>query len=68
MLAILSNGEAVSPVHAHAARYASRPDLAYVPIHDAPTAHWALIWRTAAEFDLILDFSRIVREMGPLAR
>lgn len=68
MLPILSNGEAVSPVHAHAARYASRPDLVYVPIHDAPMIQWALVWRTTAETDLILDFSRIVRELGPLAQ
>ncbi|WP_283135773.1 LysR family transcriptional regulator [Rhizohabitans arisaemae] len=67
MLPILSNGEAVSPIHAHAVRYASRPDLVYVPIHDAPSAQWAPIWRTAAESDLILDFSRIVRDMGTLA-
>ncbi|MFI9558507.1 LysR family transcriptional regulator [Nonomuraea endophytica] len=67
MVPILSNGEAVSPVHGHAARYASRPDLAYVPIQDAPRTQWALVWRTATESDLILDLSRTVQEMGPLA-
>ena len=40
MIPILVTGEAVSPVHAQAARYYARPDIAYVPIHDAPPGRW----------------------------
>jgi DNA-binding transcriptional LysR family regulator len=65
MLPILSSGEAISPVHSHAGRYYVRPDLAYVPIHDAPPAHWALLWRTATETDLIRSFAHTAREVGP---
>lgn len=36
LLPILSNGEAVALVHSHASRYHSRPDIAYVPVRDAP--------------------------------
>ncbi|MFC7714983.1 LysR family transcriptional regulator [Nonomuraea recticatena] len=67
MLPILSSGEAVSPVHAHGTRYAARPDIAFVPIHDAAPARWALVWRSAAETGLIRDFAEIVHDLGPLA-
>jgi DNA-binding transcriptional LysR family regulator len=66
MLPILSTGEAVSPVHLQATRYFARPDVAYVPIHDAPPSSWALIWRTSAETDAILAFAKIVEQLGPL--
>ncbi|QYC45513.1 HTH-type transcriptional regulator GltC [Nonomuraea coxensis DSM 45129] len=66
MLPLLSNGEAVSPVHAHAARYFPRPDIAYVPIHDAPPARWALIWRTTPQSDLIQDLARTAHRIGPI--
>ncbi len=65
LLPILSNGEAVALVHSHAGRYHSRPDIAYMPVHDAPPARWALLWRTAAETDLIRSFARTAREVGP---
>ncbi|MER8046841.1 LysR family transcriptional regulator [Streptomyces sp. NPDC094032] len=58
MLPILSNGEAVAFVHAHAGRSYARADLVYVPVHDAPPAHWALLWRTATETELIRSFAR----------
>ncbi|WP_188191892.1 LysR family transcriptional regulator [Nonomuraea sp. SYSU D8015] len=67
MLPLLSNGEAVSPAHAHAARYFARPDIAYVPIRDAPSARWALIWRTATESHLIRAFARVAADIGALS-
>lgn len=57
MLPVLSSGEAISPVHAHAVRYASRPDITYRPITDAPPARWALVWRTSAETPTICDLA-----------
>jgi DNA-binding transcriptional LysR family regulator len=62
MLPILSTGEAMSPIMATAARYYLRPDIAYVPIHDAPQARWALIWRAAAETDLVRAFVETARD------
>ncbi|MEV4800097.1 LysR family transcriptional regulator [Nonomuraea sp. NPDC049421] len=64
LLPILSNGEAVALVHSHAARYHARPDIAYVPVRDAPPARWALLWRTAAETDLIRSFARAARGLA----
>ncbi|MEB3370081.1 LysR family transcriptional regulator [Saccharopolyspora mangrovi] len=66
MLPILSTGEAVSPVHLQATRYFARPDVAYIPIHDAAPARWALVWRTSAETDAILALAKIVEQLGPL--
>lgn len=67
VFAVITSGEAVTPVHAQTARYFPRPDIAYVPIHDAPLGRWALVWRTDAESDLIRSFARIVGDRGALA-
>lgn len=56
LITIVAAGNAVCPVHDHASRYYARPDIRYLPIADAPIASWALIWRTAAETDLIRAF------------
>ncbi|MGC4849395.1 LysR substrate-binding domain-containing protein [Micromonospora sp. DT15] len=66
MIPILVTGEAVSPVQAQAARYYARPDIAYVPIHDAPPARWALIWRTGSETELIRSFASNARGLHPV--
>ncbi|MEV4176651.1 hypothetical protein [Nonomuraea sp. NPDC049709] len=67
MLSLPSDGEAVAPAHAHAARYFTRPGIAYVPIRDAPPARWALIWRTATESTLIRALARVAADIGTLA-
>jgi DNA-binding transcriptional LysR family regulator len=64
MIPVIASGEAVSPVHIHATRYMTRSDIAYIPIHDAPLAHWALIWRTAAETDLIRALAQTAHEVA----
>ncbi|MEU8299026.1 hypothetical protein AB0C04_17285 [Micromonospora sp. NPDC048909] len=64
MIPILATGEAVSPVHAQAARYHARPDRAYVPIHDAPPARWVLIWRAGTETELIREFARAAHQLN----
>ncbi|MEU7798746.1 LysR family transcriptional regulator [Micromonospora arborensis] len=64
MIPILATGEAVSPVHAQAARYYARPDIAYVPIRDAPPGRWGLIWRTGHETELIRSFADTAQHLG----
>lgn len=66
LLAIVASGEAVCPVHAHALRYYARPDIAYIPIRDAPLGHWTLCWRTGDATDLIRDLAEVADELGPL--
>ncbi|MEU6743754.1 LysR family transcriptional regulator [Streptosporangium sandarakinum] len=66
MLPLLSNGEAVSPAHAHAARYFARPDILYVPIHDAPPARWALIWHASTRSELVQGLVEVAHRLGPI--
>ncbi|MFE7110878.1 LysR family transcriptional regulator [Streptomyces sp. NPDC057575] len=66
LLAIVGSGEAVCPAHAHAQRYYARPDIAYIPIHDAPLSRWALCWRTSGETASIRDFAEVADGLGPL--
>lgn len=66
MLPILSSGTAVSPLHGHAVRYLQRPDIALIPIQDAPLAQWALVWHNAAEIQTGRAFAELVEEHGPL--
>ncbi|MFI6478671.1 LysR substrate-binding domain-containing protein [Nonomuraea sp. NPDC050663] len=65
MIPILASGEAVSPLQAQATRFLARPDIATVPIHDAPACRWALVWRTAAETNLIRAFAATAEDLGP---
>ncbi|MFF5211769.1 LysR family transcriptional regulator [Streptosporangium sp. NPDC000396] len=62
MLALISAGEAVSPVFAHGSRYYVRPDVVYLPIRDAPPGRWALVWRTAGETGLVRAFAQAARD------
>ncbi|MEV0201883.1 LysR family transcriptional regulator [Nonomuraea sp. NPDC050691] len=68
MIPILVSGEAVSPGFAHGQRVMPVPGITYVPIHDAPPGRWVLVWRTAAENDLIRDFVRTARDLGSVDR
>ncbi|HUR06384.1 MAG TPA: LysR family transcriptional regulator [Nonomuraea sp.] len=44
VLSLVSAGKGVCPTSALAADYYSRPDLAFVPFHDAPPMDYALLW------------------------
>ncbi|MER6582369.1 hypothetical protein [Nonomuraea sp. NPDC001023] len=66
LVAIVANGEIVAPVHAHAVRYHTRPDIAYVPITGVPDSRWAPVWRADAESDVIRAFLDVVTDLGPL--
>ncbi|WP_341721406.1 LysR substrate-binding domain-containing protein [Micromonospora sp. FIMYZ51] len=45
MLTLVALGRGVLPVGEQTRRYYPRPDLAYVPIHDAPPILRGLVWR-----------------------
>ncbi|AYF74792.1 LysR family transcriptional regulator [Nocardia yunnanensis] len=59
MIMLVASGKAITPVHAHAAVHYSRPDVAYVPMPDAPPARWALLWRRGADNSLIRDLAAL---------
>lgn len=58
MLALVGAGMGTYPVPAQATSYYVRPDVAYVPIDDAPPFQWRFIWLTAAQTTRILAFDR----------
>ncbi|MFF3496535.1 LysR substrate-binding domain-containing protein [Streptomyces sp. NPDC002795] len=46
-------GEVIQSIQAEAADYYPWPGIVYLPIDDAPTGRWALVWRTDAETPLL---------------
>lgn len=58
MLSLIGAGLGMFPVPAHASRYDTRPDVAYVPIRDGLPRERRFIWRTIAETDRIRAFVR----------
>jgi len=64
MLALVGAGKGCYPVPTQASQYYVRPDVAYVPIHDAPPFEWRFIWPVAAETRRIRAFDRAALELA----
>ncbi|MFE5588569.1 LysR substrate-binding domain-containing protein [Kitasatospora sp. NPDC056531] len=60
-LAFASVGQGLVLVAEHVARAVPRPDLSYVPVSDAPTLEWGLVWPRAAETARVRSFVDAVR-------
>ena len=58
MLALVGAGFGTYPVPTQATSYYARPDVTYVPIHDAPPYQWRFIWLSATETAKIRAFDR----------
>lgn len=58
MLSLVGAGLGVFPVPAHAARYDTRPDIAYLPIRDGVPRERRFIWRADGETNRIRAFTR----------
>lgn len=58
-----SSGQAVTAAAAEAARFYPWPNLVYLPIRDAPSVRWALVWRTAAETRLVQAFAQAATDL-----
>lgn len=56
MLALVGAGLGTYPMSAQATTYYVRPDVAYVPIHDAPPYQWRFVWLAATETARIRAF------------
>ncbi len=50
-------------VPAHAQRFDSRPDVAYVPIEDAPPFAWRLLWRPSATTHQLRAFADAAQDV-----
>ncbi|MEU9833392.1 LysR family transcriptional regulator [Streptosporangium sp. NPDC048047] len=59
-LKVISTGQAVGAAAAEATRFYPRPDLAYVPVTDAPPVRWAFAWRATDTNPLIRALAEAV--------
>jgi DNA-binding transcriptional LysR family regulator len=64
MLALVSAGKGAYPVPEQACGYYARPDVAYVPIRDAPPWEWVLVWRAAETTQRIKEFTRAAHDLA----
>jgi hypothetical protein len=58
MLSLVAMGRGVLPVGEHSQRYYPRPDVAYVPIHDAPPIERGLVWLETNTTARVREFVR----------
>ena len=68
MLALVGAGIGTYPVPAQVTSYYVRPDVAYVPIHDAPPYQWRFLWLSGAETARIRAFDRAVATVAKARR
>ena len=65
---LVSTGEIITLYGAHASRFHARPDVAYLPVTDAPPLRWGPVWRTDSDKGaLIRAFAQVVGELGSRA-
>ncbi|MBP0453744.1 LysR family transcriptional regulator [Kitasatospora sp. RG8] len=62
MLTLVALGRGVLPVGEHSRRYYPRPDLVYVPIHDALPIVRGLVWRESNTTERLRAFVRAATE------
>ncbi|MET8340384.1 LysR family transcriptional regulator [Streptosporangium canum] len=58
MLSLVAMGRGVLPVGEHSRRYYPRPDIAYVPIRDAPPIERGLVWLETNTTARVREFVR----------
>ena len=68
MLALVGAGFGTYPVSTQSTSYYARPDVAYVPIHDAPPYQWRFLWLSAAETATIRAFDRAAATLAKARR
>ncbi|MEV0533072.1 LysR family transcriptional regulator [Kitasatospora sp. NPDC050463] len=62
MLSLVAMGRGVLPVGEHSRQYYPRPDVAYVPIHDAPPIERGLVWSESNTTERVREFVRAATE------
>ncbi|MEV0233693.1 LysR family transcriptional regulator [Nonomuraea sp. NPDC050786] len=67
MLTLIGAGHGVFPVGAQARRYYARPDVAYIPISDAPPLRWGLIWRADGATARVRAFAQATYDLLTLS-
>lgn len=61
-LKAVSGGQAVIACPAETARFYPWPNLAYIPVRDAPPCRWAFAWHTSNNNPLIQAFADVVAD------
>ncbi|HEY0532415.1 MAG TPA: LysR family transcriptional regulator [Actinoplanes sp.] len=68
LLALVAAGQGICPVAAHNIRYHPRPDVAFIPLTDAPPFEFGLAWPSSARTNRVHAFiettSQIVTDWG----
>ncbi|MGW3337207.1 LysR family transcriptional regulator [Streptomyces sp. NPDC001009] len=64
MLTLVALGLGVLPVGEHSRRYYPRPDIAYVPLHDAPPIRRGPVWRAGNTTARVREFVRAAADVA----
>lgn len=64
VLTLVGAGQGTFPVGAHAEQFYPRPDVAYVPIRDAPPLEWAPAWRAGGLTARVEAFVQATQEVA----
>ncbi|WP_328222977.1 MULTISPECIES: LysR family transcriptional regulator [unclassified Streptomyces] len=67
ILSLVASGQCVHPLGEIAARYNSPPGIVFLPVHDAPTMHWALTWRSADDDPTLRALAQTAADFGPIS-
>jgi LysR family transcriptional regulator, benzoate and cis,cis-muconate-responsive activator of ben and cat genes len=66
-LLLIGQGEGIDTAPAVISRYYRWPEIAFVPLADAPPATLAIAWRHDATNPLVFEFAKLAREVATLA-
>ncbi|MDQ0766756.1 hypothetical protein QF027_009391 [Streptomyces canus] len=58
---------ASTPLGEIAARYNSPPGIVFLPVHDAPTIHYALTWRSTDDSPTLHTLAQTAADLGPIS-
>ncbi|MEV6103231.1 LysR family transcriptional regulator [Streptomyces sp. NPDC051940] len=64
--AAVAAGLCATPVFAPATRHYPRADIDFIPLRGAEHSHWALVWRTAHETELVRALARTAEDACPV--
>ncbi|WP_330291220.1 LysR family transcriptional regulator [Streptomyces sp. NBC_00576] len=67
ILSLVASGQCVHPLGEIAARYNRPPGIVFLPVHDAPTIHFALTWRSTADGPTLRALAQTAADLGPIS-
>ncbi|MEC4571985.1 LysR family transcriptional regulator [Streptomyces virginiae] len=65
VLALVADGKIISPLPEHSTRYFPYPGIAYVPLREAPSTQWALVWSSTTDRSgVVRAFAEVAEELA----